>query len=410
MTCDTSCRGAHRNPHRGTHVAPRAIPEEGHHDDHGQSAARRRLAVPWPAGGLRQFRGEAGRGTATAAGDGRQAGGQGDHRVGRLHRPLRRDRPRSRCAPASTAISNRSTSPTARSSRRATCCSSSTSARIEAALTQAEAALVVGARRGSNSREQELERAEQPGAHRHRAGALARPAPPAVPVRPGRRRRRQGALAAGAPRSRIHRGARADHRPHQPQAGHRGQPRQRQRRRCSPRSCRSTRSTSISTSTSDRYIAYSRMGRDGTRPSRPRHATSRSVVLLERRARGDARGKHRLRRQPGRPGHRHDARPRRVREQGPAADARHVRPRAHPGQRPLHGRAHPGRGDRHRPGAAASSMSSARDGTVSTKADAAGPAHRRLPRRAQRPDRRRDDHRQRPACASRPGAKVHAAA
>ncbi len=108
-----------------------------------------------------------------APGDRRQAGGEGHHRVGRLHRPLRGDRPGRRRARGSPAISTRSISRTAPSSRRAICCSPSIRALTRRPLDEASRRASTCQDRASTLRSQRP-RARRVPAHRrqHRRAVL----------------------------------------------------------------------------------------------------------------------------------------------------------------------------------------------------------------------------------------------
>ena len=292
-----------------------------------KSAARRRLAVPWPAGGLRQFRGEAGRGTAAAAGDGRQAGGQGDRRDRRLHRPLRRHGRPSRLRARVNGYLESIHFTDGAIVKEGDLLFVIDQRPYQAALDAGRGRAGLGARRGSNSPRQELDRAERLVRSGNVAGALARRAPPAVPVGAGRRRRRAGrARRRRASTSTSPRSARRS-----PAASAAS---------WSPRATSSAPTTTLLTTivsldpihfyfdVDERsYLAYSRMARDGTRPSGARQRNIRSWSRSPTRASAKHPRPARLRRQPRRPGDRHDARPRPGREQGPAAGARHVRPR-----------------------------------------------------------------------------------
>ncbi len=185
------------------------------------------------------------------AGHHRRADRQARHAVGRVLRPLRGGRLRSRCGPASRASSTSCISATARSSRPATCCSPSTSGRSR-----------------SRSKAREAEVAAHQGAGRHwpscRSSAArrwSRPGPSPTREYDQRKANLDVATAqlktAEAGRTqrraqpRMDRGAGAAGRPHLRPQGRCRQPdlrAARTARRCSPPSSRSIRSASCSTS------------------------------------------------------------------------------------------------------------------------------------------------------------------
>src|SRR5947208_4204555 len=309
------------------------------------------VAMRSPGGGAHRRRVQvvAAAGAAPAQGEGRPAGGEGDHRVGRVHGASRRRRigrgpaARQRLSAVDPLPGRR-----ARQERRP-------------ALSDRPASLRRRAppRRGgprarevaTGAREEELRArrgpAEEP---RDLAGGVRHPR---VEPPPGGGIGRGSAGGGGcrAARRRVHPCVGAGCRAGRAEARHGRQPHQR-RRRDPGHAAHDDR-----LARPDLRVLRGRRGlAPQVQPPRSHGATAKLARLQEPGARGarrrgglSARRRHGLRRQPGRSRHRYDRRPRAPAESRPEPHPRALRPPAPAGQRPVPGDPASRRGDRQRP-------------------------------------------------------------
>src|SRR5438552_2663945 len=309
------------------------------------------VAMRSPGGRARRRRVQvvAAAGAAPAQGEGRPAGGEGDHRVGRVHRAARRRRigrgpaARQRLSAVDPLPGRRP-----RQERRP-------------ALSDRPASLRrrVPPRRGgprarevaTGAREEELRArrgpAEEP---RDLAGGVRHPR---VEPPPGGGIGRGSAGGGGcrAARRRVHPCVGAGCRAGRAEARHGRQPHQR-RRRDAGHAAHDDR-----LARPDLRVLRGRRGlAPQVQPPRSHGATAKLARLQEPGARGarrrgglSARRRHGLRRQPGRPRHRHDRRPRALAESRPEPHPRALRPPAAAGQRTVSGNPPSRRGDQQRP-------------------------------------------------------------